>query len=299
MESASLQLDTIGVAWRGLRHKLASSQVSRHGCQHAYSLWKSLTSRRSRVLMNGSLYCLGECLERALSDELRGKSLVAKPPAVAHRVPLGLLMLSREQLNAEQLRIALEVQRSAGYGRLGDWLLSLGFATEQQITAALARQWSCPVLRINTSFSSPLHLPQLPLTLLENFLMIPVHHVKATATLHIAFGEGIDYSILYALEKMTGCHTEACMASPSFIRARLAELSCHRGEREAVFDCLTDFAEFSRTVRSYCLRISASEIRLAVFGACVWVRLLQAPRPPLDLVFRSPATSSSAQPSIL
>jgi len=297
MGSASLHLDTIGVAWRGLRHKLAPRQSARYGCHHAHSVWKSLTGRRAHVLMNGTLYCLGDCLERALSDELRAMRPGPKPATVAHRVPLGLLLLSRQQLSADQLRIALEAQRNAGYGRLGDWLLSLGFTTEQQITAALARQWSCPVLRINGPFPDPLHLPQVPLTLLESFLMIPVHHVKPTATLHIAFGEGIDYSALYALEKMTGCHTEACMALPSFIRARLQELVRHRGEREAVFECLTDPAEFSRIVRSYCFRIAAREIRLATFGPCVWVRLLQGPRPPIDLLFRAPNTSAGHQPS--
>ena len=50
--------------------------------------------------------------------------------------------------------------------------------------------------------------------------MIPVDYVDSPATLHIAFGEGIDYGVLYAIEQMVGCHTESCMAVPSFVRHR-------------------------------------------------------------------------------
>ena len=139
----------------------------------------------------------------------------------------------------EQLRAALRAQRSAGRGRIGEWLRTLGFVSEQQVTAALARQWSCPVLRTN-SFSpgnstlSAHRAPQIPVTLLESFVMIPVEYVETTATLHIAFGEGIDYSVLYAIEQMLGCRTESCMAVPSLVRQNLQSLSERRGESEVV-----------------------------------------------------------------
>lgn len=223
-------------------------------------------------------------MERALVSSLQRLRSTATRTLPTHRVPLGLLLLSRQQLSAEQLRSALESQRNAGRGKIGEWLQTLGFISEQQVTAALARQWSCPVLR--ASFVSPgaSRAPQIPITLLESFAMIPVDYVESTSTLHIAFGEGIDHSVLYAIEQMLGCHTRSCMALPSFVRQNLEPLLERRGEDEVVFDRVADDAEFSRIVRSYCLRLSVSEIRLVACGPHFWVRLLRPSRPPLDLL---------------
>jgi len=63
---------------------------------------------------------------------------------VSHRVPLGLLLLSRQQMTAAQLRTALERQRASGEGRIGDWLRRWVLPSELQITAAVARQWRVP-----------------------------------------------------------------------------------------------------------------------------------------------------------
>ncbi len=54
-----------------------------------------------------------------------------------------------------------------------------------------------------------------------------------------------------------------------------------------VFDSVADAAEFARIIRSYCVRVSASEIRMASCGAHVWARLVRPSGPPLDLLLRS------------
>ncbi len=117
--------------------------------------------------------------------------------------------------------------------------------------------------------------------------MIPVNYVAATDTLHLAFGEGIEYSVLYAIEQMLECHTEFCLAVPSLVREQLDALAGPRAESEVVFDRVADSSEFSRIIRSYSLRLSAAEIRLAVCGPHLWARLLRPSHPPLDLLLRS------------
>ncbi len=214
----------------------------------------------------------------------------------AHRIPLGLLLLSRQHLTVEQLQAALETQRRSGRGKIGEWLQALGFVDEQQVTAALARQWSCPVLRANTLVLRPRCIPQIPLTLLERLTMIPVDYVVSTSTLHMAFGEGIDYSVLYAIEQMIKCRTEPCMAAPSFVRSKLQLLSGSRGKGEVVFERVNDGAEFSRIIRSYCARLTVSEIRLANCGPYLWVRLLRPPRSSMDLLMRLPQSLSTTLP---
>ena len=56
-----------------------------------------------------------ECLELALLEVLtRARPTPHRAAIAPHRIPLGLLLLSRQQLTALQLRTALETQRAAG-----------------------------------------------------------------------------------------------------------------------------------------------------------------------------------------
>jgi hypothetical protein len=205
-----------------------------------------------------------------------------------HRIPLGLVLLSRNQVTPEQLRAALDAQHSAGRGRVGEWLQEFGFVNERQVTAALARQWSCPILSESARLSGSQDHLQIPLALMEHFEMIQVEYIAANSTLHVAFAEGIDYTALYAIEQMTGCRTEPCMALPSVIRAGTQALAVQRDENEITFDHVTDDAELSRIILSYCVRLGSSEIRLAACGPYVWVRLSRPSRHATDLLIRSP-----------
>lgn len=237
--------------------------------------------------LSGFRYCVARCLEQALRDVILSRTTATKPPVTAHRLPLGLLLLSRQQLTAEQLRVALEAQRAAGQGKIGEWLVALGSVTPIQVTAALARQWSCPVLRSTSTMPRWRRFPPLPISLLEQCRMIPIGYVESSSTLHIAFSEAVDYNLLYAIEQMTGCHTEPCMALPSFLETNLPAFSDQTDRTEMVFECGTQVPEVVRIICSYCARMTASEVRIAVGGPYLWARLLRAPRPALDLLFRS------------
>jgi len=62
----------------------------------------------------------------------------------------------------------------------------------------------------------------------ESFQMMPVELVEATGTLLMAFSEGIDYTVLYAIEQMLGYHTEPCLVCPSTLKKSLQALARHR-----------------------------------------------------------------------
>jgi hypothetical protein len=244
--------------------------------------------------MRGERYCRTECLELALLEILMRAHPTHHSAATApHRIPLGLLLLSRQQLTAAQLRTALEAQRAAGRSpkqntiqkkmKIGAWLQELGFATEQQVTAALARQWSCPVLRTASAAMGagpvPPIFPGIPLPLLESFQRIPVELVEATKTLLVAFSEGIDYTVLYAIEQMLGYHTEACLVCPSTLQKGLQALAGQRSasdvvvQRDVVFERMEDAGECARIIGNYSAKVKAREVRLARCGDHLWIRL--------------------------
>ncbi len=287
MSARTLQFDALSHIWRGVQEKVAPA--AEPACVHARTFWRRLTSNPATALLSGSRFCLDECLQPALEDALRKVRSKTKPASVNHRVPLGLMLLSRQQVTPEQLTEALDAQRVAGRGRIGEWLIALGCVSEEQVIAAVARQWSCPVLRPSSSIPRPDRLPPIPLALMQVGSMIPIGYVPATATLYFAFGECIDHNLLYSVERMTDCHTEPCFAAPSFIQHALLSLMDQKLRREElVFECESNLPELARIVRSYCARLSAREIRIVDAGAYTWIRLLRGQRLLLDLLFRAP-----------
>src|ERR1700693_1991474 len=202
------------------RPHLESSQsaCALASCSGARSLWQRL--RRQETFLQGAFYYQPQCRETALISQLSHLRVMAPSPQPPNRIPLGLLMVARGKLTFTEVRAALEAQRRAHYGKIGEWIEKLGFATEQEVTTALALQWGCPVA---TSFDpSTIHsLGNIPLPILEAFQMLPLNHVAATNTLYLAFGERVDHGALYAIEKILACRTHPCVAGRKSIACQL------------------------------------------------------------------------------
>jgi hypothetical protein len=260
------------------------------GCIHAHSRLNRMRRRKRGTRMQGSWYCRSECLEHVLVEILRRERSVPRLELVqSHRVPLGLLLLSRQQVTAAQLKTTLEAQRAAGRGKTGEWLQQLGFVTEPQVTAALARQWSCPVLRTGVETLGAARFTGIPLLLLESFQMIPVEFVKSTSTLLVAFSDGIDYTMLYAVEQMLGCHTQPCVVTPAALQKGLQALAQRHTASDVVFDGVQNGAECARIIGNYTANVRAHEVRLARCGDHLWVRLERFRQDAVNLILRAPA----------
>jgi hypothetical protein len=237
------------------------------------------------VHLQGEWYCSPQCLEKAVHRHfLRAAVAMVPTPRLPHRVPLGLLLLSRGQLDNSQLRSALRAQESQGEGRIGQWLEQLGFASEQQITAALGLQWACPV--------APPMIPgeldsaqMLPFRLLQQLRMLPIHYSRAKAVMHVAFSEGVDYTALYAIEQMLDCRTEACIMSSSAMIRILEKLAHARREGELLFESSSDISEMARISCGCMLKLGTRQARIVTCGAYIWVRL-QAEFDTTTLLFR-------------
>jgi hypothetical protein len=273
-------------------------------CSLAESKLRRIYRRPHSVILQGARYCHVECLEQALTEILRARPAVQRS-AMGHRVPLGLLLLSRQQLTQEQLRIALQVQRKAageageraiecaqelehsGTKKIGVWLQELGFASEPQVTAALARQWSCPVLQAELMPVDSVRFPAIPARLLEWFRMMPVQVVEATKTLLMAFSGRIDYTVLYAIRQMLGYRAEPCLVRPSVLEEKLQAFLRLRSTPNLVFDRLQDTGEAARIIASYATNAKADEVRVARCGEHWWVRLERARRGTVTLVLKT------------
>jgi hypothetical protein len=197
---------------------------------------------------------------------------MAPQPQPPNRIPLGLLMVARGKITHNEVRAALEAQRRARYGKIGEWIEKLGFASEQDVTTALGLQWGCPVA---TSFDpSTIHSPgNLPLPILEAYQMVPLNFAVSINTLYLAFGERVDHSALYAIEKILDCRTQPCVAGRKSVARLLESMRQLPRPADVEFGPMSDLSEMARIAASYTARLSPDEVRLCRLGRFIWLRL--------------------------
>jgi hypothetical protein len=262
-------------------------QCEERGCNLTRRMWRRIGCWHGRIRLRGSSYCAPQCFENAARECFSDAcaAVVAATP-VRHRIPLGLLMLSRGQLTNWQLRAALEAQRAGGHRRIGEWLEELGYATEQQVTAALGLQWACPVLAWKAARDFACGR-MLPYRLLERFRMLPVQFVAATRIFYIAFCDGIDYTALYAIEQMLDCRTEPCLIGRSSMDRELERMGHEARSGDLLFESWRDPAAMAHITCSYALRLGAEQVRISACAEYIWVRL-EAGGEVTTLLFRHP-----------
>ena len=221
------------------------------------------------MLFEGHWYCSPECAETRVRLRLLDGGSTGRARETTHRIPLGLMLLSHGRLNSSQLQCGLERQRDAGHGRIGEWLQSLGYVKDRDVIAALAAQWSCPMMKADFH-PSRTTLSLVPQSLQERFAMVPVHFSSITHVLYVGFEQQIDYSLLYAIGHMLDCRAEPCIISHA---DWLKNRRDHRASVDVVFCHPCDADETARIVRSYLARYGSCEMRMARLRSGVWFRL--------------------------
>jgi len=237
--------------------------------------------------LQGRWYCSPDCFELAAHDEiLRLASVPEGARKKPHRIPIGLLLLSRGMINDAQLRQALVLQRENGNGRIGKFLQEIRAVSEQDITTGLAAQWGCPVYPLDRERDFLQCASLLPLTLLETGRMLPVHHVRLQQTLYLAFVEGVDHTALYAVEQMLHLRTIPCIVSESALAEAFEALHRAGDAQTTVFDSPSEPHEMARTTRSYAFQVGAEDVSMARSGRVLWIRL-QSSNACKDILFQS------------
>ncbi|MBZ5659234.1 MAG: hypothetical protein LAO08_02400 [Acidobacteriia bacterium] len=239
------------------------------------------------ICLQGQWYCSSGCFELAAQAVFH--RLLPNPESGrkrAHRIPIGLFLLSRGTINSEQLKLALDMQKEKGVGRIGKFLQQIRAVSEQDITDGLAAQWGCPVYPLGHARDFLKCASLLPLTLLETGRMLPVHHLRSAQMLYIGFVEGIDHSALYAVEQMLRLRTVPCVVSESELLSALDSLRHTESEPATVFDSPTSPVEMARTTRSYARQVDATDVWIARSGRFIWIRL-QTLMEPKDILFQA------------
>jgi hypothetical protein len=244
----------------------------------------AIHGRAAGISVQDHWFCSPDCFENALAGTFAGLDLSAAREPVVHRnrLPLGLTLLSRGHLSEHQLRTALDQHRATGV-RFGDVLLHLGFANEDQLTAALAVQWGHPVFPLRTTTTETGIC--IPTRLLELNHMLPVYYGEASKRLLIGFSEGVNYRTLDAVAEVLSCAPSPCIIASSEYRKRLESILAQKRRQEVAFDGKSSPREMAHITRNYAVQLNAEQVRFATCRDHLWARLTGR-RHEMDILFR-------------
>jgi hypothetical protein len=171
--------------------------------------WIRLWRSRSAPVFERGWCCSPACtrarIEAALWRELGPKA--AGGESYRHRIPIGLAMLEQGWITAAQLRRAVGMQREAGGGRLGNWLVRSGAVSESLVARAVGLQWSCPVLSLDRH-DAEAGAVLLPRLFVDALRALPVR-VAGGRLLYLGFEDRLDPQVAVAIERMNGLRVES------------------------------------------------------------------------------------------
>jgi hypothetical protein len=264
----------------------------RKSCDHPQcSRWLTvgyLKSRNVGVQMGTAWYCSYGCFQSAAQDEIT-QMLAARPSQTSSkpRMSLGLELVGRGQLTAEQLRAASE-QTLAGGLDAGDLFVESGFVTEAQVAAARAAIWGCPVYNPTaTIINTGIYIPPV---LAASCLVVPMHYVPATRQLLLGFLRSVDYELMFAVENMVGCTAKACFVKPTDFQLHEANTHLKQtqpadGPAGMTFNTCYSNGERARILCNYGAGVDANRVKLTLCKNYLWARL-QGGNGTCDLLFK-------------
>ena len=234
--------------------------------------WFGFLKDHRRPIFEGRWACSGHCLRKLVETALRREAAAfsGSEPELAHRIPIGLILLSRGWITQSQLHHGLSMQRQAGGGRIGRWLIEECGVPEECILNALAVQWHCNVLSLH-GFNPQKMTLVLPREIVESTAILPLR-ISRGGSLRVAFTDRPDPVAALALQRMSGLEVESgLLAHGQWKSAREALLRCEP-VRSSV-EQLRDRETLSRRIASDLAGMQPRASRLVRIHQFFWLRM--------------------------
>ncbi|MCX5703747.1 MAG: hypothetical protein NT066_04570 [Candidatus Omnitrophica bacterium] len=128
---------------------------------------------------------------------------------------LGELLIERGILKQDQLDRALIVQKERG-GLIGEILVELKFAKEEDIAQALTAQYGFPFLPLANYDMNPDIVNIVPLRVARQYLLMPID--KTGSNLTIAMSNPLNIQAVEDIELLSGCNVQTFVSTASDIK---------------------------------------------------------------------------------
>jgi len=132
---------------------------------------------------------------------------------------IGEILLERGVINRSQLEKALAQQQAQG-GLIGQILIELGFATEQEIALALTAQYGFPYLPLENYELDEGVMQLVPEPVARQYCLIAIDRIGNALT--VAMADPSNIQAIEDLETLTSCVVQTFVSTPSDIQKAIS-----------------------------------------------------------------------------
>ena len=133
---------------------------------------------------------------------------------------LGELLVERGIINHVQLEKALVTQKERG-GLIGEILVELGYAKEEDIAQALTAQYGFPYLPLSNYEINPEVATIVPGRVARQYLLIPIDRIGNN--LSLAMSNPLNIQAIEDIELLSGCSVQTFVSTSSDIKKAIAK----------------------------------------------------------------------------
>ena len=257
---------------------------------HNSQLLRSIPGSRPGVSVGQTWYCCIDCFVVASCTTLE-RLCAPKVTEIPRnpRLSLGLLLLSKGMLTAEQLRDATAKSHCLDED-IEVTLTRQGLVDEKQLAAARSAQWGYPMLA--PGFVGQMVEIDLPRAILSASKVVPLHCSATPKRIVLGFARRVEHSLIELIEEMTQCRVEPCIITPTGFEEQMERLSTPPDYEELVVDEPGPPDRMARTVGRTAVQVAAREASFAQWRDFVLVRV-SGKRGKVDVIFHLPRNAGA------
>jgi hypothetical protein len=253
-------------------------QCYRKDCAKIRSDFSLFLNRRRPPRYEGNDFCSDACLRAHCQGEMVGKwrRLQHDKSRTFPRPKLGTILMQTAFVTRDQLDQAMKLQSENKEGRIGEWLLRLGFVEEHQITTALATQFGLPLINLNNAAVKTDAVRIIPGKVAKCSGLIPVGFDDSQTSLRVALSAPVNFHTQEAIRRMVHKGIVAYIGDQSAIN-RLLEQWYEPEDLDLsnvpTFTTVEDLVEVGNEIIATAINRRAVDIQAELVQDFIWVRL--------------------------
>ena len=257
---------------------MSKHHCHRKECTRIRSEFSIFLNRRRPPQYEGNTFCSDSCLWTYFESNLNEKwrRLQLEKDRKIPRPKLGTILMQTAFITRDQLEEAIKLQNQTREGRIGEWLLRLGFVEEHQITAALAQQYGLPVINLKNSSANTDAVRMIPGKVAKCSSLIPVGFDDHQASLRVAVSAPVNFNSQAAIRRMVRKGIVAYIGDQSAIQQLLERWYQPEDldlSNAPTFSSLEDLIELGNEMVATAINQRARDIQAELVQDFFWVRL--------------------------
>jgi len=249
-------------------------------CQTEITWFRATVLRQPGFYLESSWYCSTGCLEKGVTQLLEKRSQPReKSFQNLLRLKLGHILMEAGVITKEQLDQAIAEQHRAQEEKLGHHLIALDFVKERDITMALSRQFSLPVITLKSQKISPGVVNMVPFEIVKNSKFFPLEYDALNNRLVLVTYDPSDISTMINLRSMINCEVAIYLGDGSVVREMIDQY-CTSSAAARELDLTLplpqahNLSELARLIVKRAQHVNARSLQIRFFNQLVWARFV-------------------------